>query len=165
MSPEGAALLQLAADLKHEIEAIDRVAEEAAQCVADLSARPPTRLELRGAGDIVHDFYNGVERYLERVANEMNGGLPSGLNSHAVLLERMSRDLPSVRPFVLRPEVARELDEYLRFRHVFRHRYGFEIQWEKLSPLLQNMADVHRDLRRDLVTFADTVAELAKGLG
>ena len=33
------------------------------------------RQELRGAGDIVHDFYNAIEPFLERVAVEMNGGL------------------------------------------------------------------------------------------
>lgn len=84
-----ARLVQLAGDLRREIEALDRVTGEAARCVSDLATRSPTYLELRGAGDIVHDFYNAVERYFERVASELDGGLPVGPDSHATLLARM----------------------------------------------------------------------------
>ena len=71
-------LLQLADDLRRETESVDRIVGEAERCVADLAGREPSYLELRGAGDIAHDFYNAVERYLERVAVEMNGALPAG---------------------------------------------------------------------------------------
>lgn len=159
-----ARLLQLADDLRQEIEAFDRVVLEARQTVSDFADRSPNYLELRGAGDIVHDFYNAVERYLERVAIEMNGGLPAGADSHARLLAAMARDLKNVRPAVLRPEVKRRLDEYLRFRHLFRHRYGFELRWDRLVPLLQEIHALSADLRSDLVKFSDLISELANRL-
>lgn len=154
-------LLQLAADLRQELEALDRIVTEAAQCVAQMGSRAPTSLELRGAGDIVHDYYNAVERYLERVAVEMNGGLPAGPDSHARLLQRMTRELPDVRPALLSTDVARRLDEYLRFRHLFRHRYGFELEWSRLEPLLSGISALSPDLRRELEVFEALVRELA----
>lgn len=165
MSPESAALVQLAEDLRYETAAADRIVAEAERCVADLASRAPTSLELRGAGDIVHDYYNALERFLERVANEMNGGIPAGSDSHVRLLERMARELPGVRPAVIRPEVMQSLGEYLRFRHLFRHRYGFEIEWTKVLPLLRSMTPVHAAVRQDLLAFVDVVEELAQRLG
>jgi hypothetical protein len=152
---------QLAEDLRVELEAFDAIVEEAERCLQDLAHRPPTYLELRGAGDIAHDFYNAVERFLERVAVEMNGGLPSGSDSHVRLLQRMAREVPDVRPTVLGGESHRFLTEYLRFRHLFRHRYGFELDWEKLRPLLAGIRDGSASVRKDLEAFIGIVADLA----
>ena len=154
-------LLQLAADLRLEVEALDRIVAEAAQCTALMADRSPTPLELRGTGDIVHELYNAVERYLERVAVEMNGGLPAGPDPHARLLQRMAHELPDVRPAVLSQDVARRLDEYLRFRHLFRHRYGFELEWPRLRPLIDGIAHLSPDLRRELLEFEAQVRDLA----
>jgi len=156
-----ARFLQLAEDLRAELEAFDAVVGEARRCLEDLSARPPSYLEIRGAGDIVHDFYNAVERFLERVAVEMNGGVPRGSDSHARLLSRMGRDVTDVRPAVLRDESRRRLEEYLRFRHLFRHRYGYELDWERLRPLLIGMRDGAADVRADLESFVGVVTDLA----
>lgn len=78
MTINSAQLRQLASDLKADREDLDRILAEAARCLQDLSGRDPTYLEVRGAGDIVHDFYNVVEHFFERVAVELNGGLPGG---------------------------------------------------------------------------------------
>ncbi|MEW6751946.1 MAG: hypothetical protein AB1505_13360 [Candidatus Latescibacterota bacterium] len=110
---DSARLRQLAADLQADREDLDRILGEAAQCVQDLSARAPTYLELRGAGDLVHDFYNAVEHFFERVAVELNGGLPAGHESHAQLLRRMSRDVPKVRPALIDESLRRQLDAFV----------------------------------------------------
>ncbi len=163
--PDAARLLKLADDLDQEIGSLDAVAQEARACLNLLRGRKPTLLELRGAGDIVHDFYNVVEHCLERVALEMNSGLPAGSDRHATLLARMPRDQPGVRPTVLRARTRQELDEYLRFRNLFRHRYGFEIEWRKLEPLLTGMEGVHAEVRADLVGFASTLRSMAEVAG
>jgi hypothetical protein len=159
-----ARLLQLAEDLGAEVDALVRIETEAAQCLVDLAARSPTSLELRGAGDIVHDFYNAVERYLERVAVELHGALPAGPDSHVRLLMSMARGVDEVRPAVLRDNVQTRLTEYLRFRHLFRHRYGYQIEWPKLVPLLQGIAHLAPDLHADLVGFMRTLRALAAQL-
>ncbi|MCS7253234.1 MAG: hypothetical protein RMK18_05965 [Armatimonadota bacterium] len=36
-------------------------------------------------------------------------------------------------------ESALLLPEYPMFRHLFRHPYGYELQWEKLRPLAEQL--------------------------
>lgn len=42
------------------------------------------------------------------------------------------------------------LDEYLRFRHLFRKRYGFELEWTSIKRLLKKMPDVYTAIEGDI---------------
>jgi len=42
------------------------------------SSKPPTRTELRAVASMVHEFHNGVERILERLAVSLGEGMPQG---------------------------------------------------------------------------------------
>jgi hypothetical protein len=160
-----ARMLQLADDLTQELAAFDSIVAEARTCLDDLSAREPSYLELRGAGDIAHDYYNAIEHFFERVAVELNGGLPAGRDWHATLLARMARELPGVRPAVISSETRTRLDELLRFRHLFRHRYGFDLVWPKVRPLLETIRANSERLRGELSTFIRALTDLAAALG
>lgn len=159
-----ARLREVAGDLRADRDDLERILGEGRQCLADLSGREPTSLEVRGAGDIVHDFYNAVEHFLERVAVEMNGGLPAGPDSHAQLLRRMSRAVEDVRPAIVDAPLCTRLQDYLRFRHLFRHGYGYALQWPRLVPLLDGMQALAPELRRQLDGFIHFVEGLAERL-
>jgi len=161
---DSARLRQLASDLRADREDLDRILGEAERCLHDLIDRAPSYLELRGAGDIVRDFYNVVEHFFERVAVEMNGGLPAGRDSHAQLLRRMSRPVEEDRPAVTDNALRDRLQQYLRFRHLFRHGYGFSLDWAKLVPLLEEMGDLGPELRRQLDGFIEAIEELSAEL-
>lgn len=45
------------------------------------------------------------------------------------------------------------LKDYLDFRHVFRQAYSFEIQWDKMEPLVLNCEQVLLELEAELQTF------------
>ncbi len=162
--PTRGELVELAGDLRQELEALERIADEVDGALLLADRREPTRLELRGMGDLVHDSYNAVERCLERVSVDLNGSVPGGPDSHVRLLDRMARELPGLRPAVLRPETRQALGEYLRFRHLFRHRYGFELSWGKLEPLLRGLTELVPEVHADLEGFAGTVTGLAERL-
>ncbi len=157
-------LRQIAGDLTQDLLAYDAIVIEATRCLEELARRAPSSLEVRGAGDIVHDCYNAVEHYFERVATELNGGLPAGRDWHATLLSRMARPVEEVRPAVISGESKEWLDELLRFRHLFRHRYGFELKWEKIRPLLDAIRTHSPRLREELACFAATLIEIAEAL-
>lgn len=145
--------VRLAAAIRRQLEQVARVVAEAAQARADFADREPPLRELRGIGDIVHDFYTGAERVFEKIAPELNGGVPAGPAWHRELLQNMTLDLPSVRPPVLREATARALDEFLRFRHLFRNVYGFELAWPRLRALLERLPNAWRALDEDLERF------------
>jgi hypothetical protein len=72
----------------------------------------------------------------------------------------MTLEIP-VRPRVLEQETARLLDEFLRFRHLFRSVYGFELGWVRLRPLLERTPLVWAALGRDLQGFLVFLDEAA----
>ncbi len=147
-------LRRLAGELVRERRALERVVAEVHAAVALFTTRAPTSLEIRGAADLLHDFYTGSEKVFELIATTVDGGAPEGGSWHRRLLESMATSIDRVRPAVLRPETLQALDEYLRFRHLFRSLYGFELLWSRILPLLEGLAATHRQLAADLDGFA-----------
>jgi len=143
----------LAAALGNDLDALERVAADGAQALVDLRRRAPDYLTLRGAAGILNEFYGGSERAFERLARDLDGVVPSGEAWHQELLDQMCLDVPEVRPPVLRRRTQRALDRYRRFRHLARNVYGFDLDWERLEPLLRDLPGVWGDLRSDLEAF------------
>lgn len=129
------------------------VVAEADQALRDFEAVSPPLRELRGTADIVHDVYTGIERIFEKVAPELNGGVPAGPAWHRELLENMTLELPGLRPQVISRQTASELEELLRFRHRFRNMYGFELEWPKLRPLLERLPATWKRVETEVDAF------------
>ena len=144
---------RLAALIRDEMASLERVIEELAALPSAPGSIAPKPLELRGAAAIVHDFYTGIERIAERIAAQFDGGVPPGPSWHRELLRAVSLELPGARPAVLRRPTAHSLDEFLRFRHLFRNVYGFELEWDRLRPLLAAAPACWVEVRADLEAF------------
>jgi hypothetical protein len=65
------------------------------------------------------------------------------------LLDRMTQSAGGRGPLISE-DLRSRLQEYLEFRHFFRHSYSFQLQWEKMKPLVQNLVAVHAALRNEL---------------
>lgn len=150
----GLRFARIAAAIRAELVRLESVAEEAQSALRDYATGAPSLLELRGIGDVVHDFYTGIERIFERIAPEF-GGIPEGRAWHRELLEDMSHELPNARPPVVEPATAVLLNEFLRFRHLFRNVYGFDLDWSKIRPLLERLPATWHVVRADLERFAE----------
>jgi len=154
--------VRLAAAIRHRRSQVETIVDEARQALSDFSDEKPPLLELRGIGAILHDFYTGIEHIFETIAPELNGGLPSGQAWHRELLTNMTLELPGVRPPVLREGTVQALDEFLRFRHLFRNVYGFELQWSRLQALLEQLPRAWNRVETDLDRFLDFLDAAAK---
>ena len=58
------------------------------------------------------------------------------------------------------------LEEFLRFRHLFRNLYGFELEWSRVQSLLKALPAAWNAIEADLdrfLVFLDSVA--VGGLG
>jgi predicted nucleotidyltransferase len=139
-----------------ELIALQRVIEEAREGMSRV-ADPPSRFEMNALASYIHQFYTGCERVLERLAVQIDGELPGGVFSHANLLAQMARGRPGVRPPVLDEGLWVRLQDYLEFRHFFRHAYGYTLDWAKLRPLVEGMSDTLADFQRQLGMFFDAL--------
>jgi hypothetical protein len=123
------------------------------------SGNPPDEVELSALASMLHSFYNGVENIFKRVATELDGGVPSSKFWHRQLLDSMK--LPGrSRPAVLSDELADRLDEYLQFRHLFRHAYTFDLRWESMKALTLGCQQTLARLETELDRFLEGAANV-----
>ncbi len=102
--------------------------------------RNPEAWERSALAALLHGFYNGVENAFKMLAAS-RGGVPSSPDWHSVLLQSMAAPAGSNRPVIER-DLAFALEEYMRFRHFFRHAYVFDLNWEKMKPLTEELEGV-----------------------
>ena len=86
----------------------------------------PNEIELSALAATLHSFYTGVENIFKRVAVELDGEPVRGDAWHRELLLRIKTPT-ACRPALLSDELHAALLEFLRFRHVFRSAYSFDL--------------------------------------
>lgn len=103
----------------------------------------------------VHNIYNGIEDVMLSLANDIDGYVPTGETAHQDLLDQMSAAIEGKRHAVLDPELYGLLVELKGFRHVVRHRYGFDLDPSKVND---NLARV----RTAFPAFVQAVVDLER---
>lgn len=145
-------ILALKSLVDDELIALSRVALEMEETLT-LCSQPPTRIELRAIASLSHEFYNGVERIFERIAVNVEQGLPRGAFWHVDLLTQMTTAREGKRPAVIDEALHTRLTEYLKFRHFFRHAYSYTLEWKRLRWQAEQMSETLRLLREQLTGF------------
>ena len=108
----------------------------------------------------LQNFYSGLERIFELIARGIDLHAPDGENWHLDLLRQMTSDLSDVRPAIISQKSAQQLDEYRRFRHLVRNIYTANLVPERMSMLLVNPPDLWRDVRAELLAYADLLQQI-----
>ncbi|NJN29946.1 MAG: hypothetical protein HC824_05470 [Synechococcales cyanobacterium RM1_1_8] len=98
------------------------------------------------------------------MAIELNRGVPASSDWPKRLLDRMTV-VREERPAVIRPKTARQLQEFLGFRHIVRNLYGFELDDERIAQLLSKYPAVWQQVDQDINDFAKWLEDLATSLG
>jgi len=109
----------------------------------------------------MHAFYSGLERLFELIARHVDGSLPQGVSWHRDLLYQMADDALDVRPAVISEDIARELDQYRRFRHLVRNVYTMSLEAEKISGLVECLAEIWPKLFAELEAFSRFLEEVS----
>ena len=135
-----------------EREQLTRLLATMRPLLSQCAETAPTDIELSALAAALHSFYTGVENIFKRVAVELDGQPPQGDSWHRDLLLRMKAPGPD-RPALLSAELHDTLLDYLRFRHVFRNAYSFDLDWQKLSPLVLHWEETFRQLKTALDDF------------
>lgn len=148
----GDPILDLKRLIEDELDALREIVERMTQVNTEIQS-PPSWLEMAGMSILVDDFYTGTEKIFERIALQFDGAVPTGPNSHAMLLNWMNKPRPGIRPAVIDDELWSWLEDYRDFRHFFRHAYRKDLEWYKLEPHVDSMPKIHEMLRAQLDQF------------
>ncbi|MBZ0161563.1 MAG: hypothetical protein K8H74_02495 [Notoacmeibacter sp.] len=105
----------------------------------------------------IHNIYNGIEDILFSLAKDVDGLVPSGPTMHQDVLDQMSAEIASSRPAMLGQDLYEALTELKGFRHLVRHRYGFDLKAEKVQENFERA-------REALPSFVAAIVSLERAL-
>jgi hypothetical protein len=121
-------------------------------------------LDLMVVGTCLHGLYNAMEAYFFRVAKFFENNIDQQ-SWHRDLLDRMTLDIPGIRPALVKdPAIVEHIDELRRFRHLFRNLYKTRLIEAKLR-IVNDAAEgldgaflkAHRDFREWLESLAEAL--------
>src|SRR4030042_3854253 len=96
---------------------------------------------MTAVASVIHSFYNGIENIFIIISKNIDKTVHSEFNWHTALLNSMAADNKK-RIAVISAGLNEQLEEYLAFRHFFRHSYKFKLEWEKIESLVKNLFTV-----------------------
>ena len=115
----------------------------------------PDTTEALALAALLHSFYNGIENIFKRITVEIDKAPPAGEFWHQQVLDAMTK-VTDDRKAVISLALRNRLKEYLQFRHVFRHAYAFQLQWERMSPLALGCRETLRQVESEIAAFLRT---------
>ena len=155
-------LPELIAEIKDELRLLEKLVSEIQETGQNIPQSPREhRIYEESLALKLHNFYTGCERIFQKIAGDINGNVPTSLNWHKRLLRSMTLDIENIRPPVLSQKTEKALSEYLAFRHVVRNIYGFEIDSEKLSGLVQKVEKTYQEVKNNLNRFLHFLREMS----
>ncbi len=159
-----AAFLTLIAELDGDVSELSRLRAQNERAWVRIRNGANDPIDWGALGYTLHALYGALENYFLRVSKFFENTLP-GDAWHRSLVERMSLEVPGVRPALIdTDEARRDLVELMRFRHRFRNLYGEDLDparttavQETASRILIRFPSIHD-------AFAQKVRLIAEGL-
>jgi hypothetical protein len=120
--------------LLRELDADAAVVREAArQAAARLREQGPGHAE--ACAYELARLYNTLEKMFERICEEFENHFEKRGDYHERLVQRLTLDLPGIRPAFIPAGSASAVRELKGFRHVVRHAYDLKLKTERLAEL------------------------------
>jgi uncharacterized protein YutE (UPF0331/DUF86 family) len=130
--------------IRYQVDLLNRELSDVAPLLETITVRPPDSIEIRAVGAVLQTVYNGAEAILGSfVATDSS----SSKDWHRRLLV-LANDRG-----IIDEELMGQLDQLRRFRHRFRHAYGFSLSWQLLEPLVHLIDPIRSGMTRLLDTY------------
>lgn len=139
--------------VQRDVALIDHLLAAYADLLLQVEQKPPDLVQVTALASVLHSFYNGVESIFIIIAKEIDDAVPTGDRWHRDLLEQMGM-ANEFREVVLPLPIQLQLQNYLAFRHYYRHAYSFFLRWEELRELVLPLTAVWDQTRTVLNQFA-----------
>jgi hypothetical protein len=101
-------------------------------------------IQARAAASSLHSVYNGIEKVVLLVLKDRGKSIPKGEAWHSEALDAAREN------GIISDALEADLRNFMGFRHFYRHAYGFMIDTELLSPLLEGARAAVDRLREEL---------------
>lgn len=135
--------------IEFKIGEIDKLFTEYELVFEKVKCNIPDLFDMTILGSVLHSFYNGLENIFDIIAKNIDESVPTGNKSHQELLHQMASENDK-RDVVISEELYLKLREYATFRHFYRHAYSFQLKWQKLQPLVENIKEIWKVTKKEL---------------
>ena len=129
-----------------EFENIDTVASELFSVVKDDASEYSTP-ELAAIATFLHNIYNGFENILKRVLISEKTVIKNSPTWHKEMLKI------SFEKGIIDDRLYNTLSEYLAFRHFFVDAYSFNLNWEALKSLVNNLKNTLKMFKSSIIRY------------
>jgi hypothetical protein len=151
----------LKADVLDELANIEKLVNDF-RCIEDKLSLPENKMpyyDRAAIGYYLHSFYNGCENIFRSVARFFENDLgPQAW--HSDLLKRMKLVIPGYRPAMIDDSLYRLLDDFRAFRHLFRHSYSFDLDWEKERLVAMKFQTATTMLQDQVKAFLENLEQI-----
>lgn len=138
--------------IKFKINDIDKLFFEYDLIFKKIELETPDLFDMTILGSVLHSFYNGLENIFDIIAKNIDNSVPTGNKSHQELLHQMASQ-NSFRDEIINEKLYFKLREHATFRHFYRHAYSFQLNWEKMKPLVEDIHTVWREVKQSFENF------------
>ena len=142
---------RLKQDILYEQRQIDTVISKMKEIGEDI-----TDVKRAALAAYLMNFYNGIENIMKRCAKEYYKKMPKGDDWHKELLRKSCAGNGGKRP-LFSEEIVDRLYDYLTFRHLFIHGYGFKLKWEEMKSLVDDIDELWGKIKEQLAAFVSGI--------
>ena len=142
--------------IQRDTALIDQMLAAYADLLLQVEQQPPDLVQVTALASVLHSFYNGLESIFVAIAKEVDHTVPAGDRWHRELLEQMGA-ATEFRDAVLPSPLKSQIQNYLAFRHYYRHAYSFFLRWEELRELVLPLTAVWDQTKSVLNQFATSL--------
>jgi len=139
--------------IENEISRIDKNIEKHDYlfCLYESGKEPELR-DVESGGTFMQSFYNGIENIVLMIFKEIGEDITNSGQWHTDLLNNAFESTEK-RKAIFNNEYKDQLNDYKSFRHIFRHRYGYEIEWNDIKSLIGSVKELWTKIKNDINNF------------
>ncbi len=145
----------LKVDLNRQIEIIQGIYDKIQQRSQDYQNNEE---RMESLAYQLHNLYCAFEDLMIIIANNFENQIYESMDWHGRLLNRMTEEIPNIRPPLFSRESYPLLDELRSFRHWFRHAYSYQVEQEKLGMVLRKTLKLKEIYKNDIQRFIDLLS-------
>lgn len=144
----------LISDIQEDLKKIEKLKQEYDYFIKLIGEKEPDTYQKAVIGFYLHNFYNACENIFINIAKVFENQVDEA-SWHKDMLKRMKLAIEDIRPPVISDDLYFLLDDFRSFRHVFRHIYSTELDWEKEKIVADKFEETVKKFKQEINSFID----------
>ena len=149
--------VQLKEEIEIELGFLEQTISELNDLYFNLHGEIPSTKDKTAAAAFLAAFYNGIENILKRIAKYHLIQMSPGESWHIQLFKMFCTPPQDQLPELFSGNLIDTFSSYRKFRHVFFHGYGFQLEWDRMIVGIRNINIVFEQFRSNINKYLNTL--------